>query len=133
MSENQPTTATVEQEQPVTKAMLKIDHEPNNNRFVIYPAALNACYPGSTQRHTEDECAKLTYVFSEGENGVQQIDFNHTFCPVPFRGPTGISELLVRTGLTWATKEGYAIKASCWYVDKFLPFVVEEEKEEQVQ
>lgn len=123
------TDMTNDDNQPVTRAMLKIDHEPQNNRFVIYPAALNACYPESKERHTEDECAQLTYVISSCEGG-EKIDFNHTFCPVPFRGPTKISELLVKTGLTWATQQGYTIVASCWYVDKFLPFSIDQEEEQ---
>lgn len=49
----------------------------------------------------------------------RQIDFNHTFVPDALRG-RGIAEKLVREALAWARQEGYQIRASCWYVQKFL-------------
>jgi hypothetical protein len=51
--------------------------------------------------------------------GVQVIDFNHTYVPTECRGK-GIAEALVREGLHWAKEQGYSIKASCWYVQKFI-------------
>ena len=32
----------------------------------------------------------------------------------------GLAEKLVRTGLAWANQQGLKIRASCWYVQKFL-------------
>ena len=49
----------------------------------------------------------------------QSIDFYSTYVPPEFRGK-GLAEKLVRTGLAWAREQGYNIKASCWYVAKFL-------------
>ena len=47
------------------------------------------------------------------------IDFCHTFVPPEFRGK-GLAEKLVRHGLAWAKTEQLNIRASCWYVQKFL-------------
>jgi uncharacterized protein len=47
------------------------------------------------------------------------IDFTHTFVPPEFRGK-GLAEKLVRYGLAWAKTEQLNIRASCWYVQKFL-------------
>ena len=47
------------------------------------------------------------------------IDFCHTFVPPEFRGK-GLAEKLVRYGLAWAKAEQLNIRASCWYVQKFL-------------
>lgn len=49
----------------------------------------------------------------------QSIDFYSTYVPPQFRGK-GLAEKLVRTGLAWAREQGYNIKASCWYVAKFI-------------
>ena len=48
-----------------------------------------------------------------------EIDFCHTFVPPEFRGK-GLAEKLVRHGLAWAKTEQLNIRASCWYVQKFL-------------
>ncbi|MFV0597554.1 GNAT family N-acetyltransferase [Shewanella sp.] len=49
----------------------------------------------------------------------QHIDFNRTFVPDELRGK-GLAERLVRHGLKWAKAQDYEIRASCWYVQKFL-------------
>lgn len=58
--------------------------------------------------------AELTYKLTG-----HSIDFDHTYVPFRLRGK-GIAEALVDTGVTWAKAQGYDIKASCWYVEKFL-------------
>lgn len=66
--------------------------------------------------------AVLDYRFvsppSSGE-GATVIDFTHTYVPAELRGQ-GLAESLVRHGLQWARQQGYEIRASCWYVEKFL-------------
>lgn len=47
------------------------------------------------------------------------INFTHTYVPPELRG-RGLAESLVRHGLKWARAQGYQIRASCWYVNKFL-------------
>ncbi len=47
------------------------------------------------------------------------VDFTRTYVPNQFRGK-GLAEKLVRHGLAWASEQGFSIRASCWYVDKFL-------------
>jgi predicted GNAT family acetyltransferase len=47
------------------------------------------------------------------------LDFTRTYVPFRHRGQ-GHAEALVHAGLAWANTQGYSIKASCWYVDKFL-------------
>jgi predicted GNAT family acetyltransferase len=65
--------------------------------------------------------ARLEYQFtpalSEGKPG--RINFSHTYVPPELRGQ-GVAEKLVRTGLQWAQQEQFEIRASCWYVAKFL-------------
>lgn len=48
-----------------------------------------------------------------------QIDFYRTFVPPEARG-SKVAYKLVEQGLAWAKEQGFTIKASCWYVDKFL-------------
>lgn len=84
-----------------------IDHDPQAKRFSIG-------VPGGV--------AVLDYRFvsppSSGE-GPTVIDFTHTYVPTELRGQ-GLAESLVRHGLHWARQQGYEIRASCWYVEKFL-------------
>lgn len=47
------------------------------------------------------------------------VDFTHTFVPPECRGK-GLAEALVRKGLAWARQQDFEIKASCWYVAKFV-------------
>lgn len=54
-----------------------------------------------------------------GEQAPSRIDFVHTYVPPALRGQ-GMAERLVRHGLKWARDQGYEIRASCWYVSKFL-------------
>lgn len=49
----------------------------------------------------------------------QCINFSHTYVPPELRGQ-GVAEKLVRTGLQWAQQQQFEIRASCWYVAKFL-------------
>lgn len=49
----------------------------------------------------------------------QTVNFTHTFVPPQLRGQ-GLAESLVRHGLKWAKENDYDIRASCWYVNKFL-------------
>ena len=97
---------------------LKITHEPDQNRFVIYPADLNSLWPEDAARRTEEK-AHLIY---KVENN--KIDFTSTYCPPPFRGGTGISVFLVENGLNWALGQGYSFvpKHGCWYVQEFMPW-----------
>lgn len=48
-----------------------------------------------------------------------QVDFCRTFVPQEGRG-SGVAERLVHAGLAWAKQQSLKVKASCWYVDKFL-------------
>ena len=61
-----------------------------------------------------DEEAQLLYQLV-GE----QINFYRTFVPPEARG-SKVAYKLVERGLAWAKEQGFSIKASCWYVDKFL-------------
>ncbi len=47
------------------------------------------------------------------------VNFTRTYVPGEYRGK-GLAEKLVRTGLAWANQQGLKIRASCWYVQKFL-------------
>lgn len=80
---------------------MKIDHQPEQNRFVC---------------STTGEEALLEYRLEDGTG----IDFCRTFVPKSARGK-GIAEELVKTGLNWARAQGYNIRASCSYVQRFLP------------
>ncbi len=64
-------------------------------------------------RDNEDEVV-LQYQLSPGV-----VDFTHTYVPPHLRGQ-GLAESVVRYGLKWARDQGYDIRASCWYVAKFL-------------
>lgn len=56
---------------------------------------------------------------SETQRGSAVVDFTSTYVPPELRGQ-GVAEALVRHGLRWAKQQDYEIKASCWYVGKFL-------------
>jgi predicted GNAT family acetyltransferase len=77
-----------------------IDHQVEQSRFVI-PVA--------------DDTAVLEYQVLDNN----RLDFTRTYVPPRHRGQ-GHAEALVHAGLTWAKSKGYALQASCWYVDKFL-------------
>lgn len=77
-----------------------IDHQEDREQFVIV---------------LDNEPAILKYRVSADN----VIDFCQTYVPNEARGK-GIAEKLVRKGLAWAKEQGYEIKASCWYVDRFL-------------
>lgn len=62
--------------------------------------------------------ARLDYRLSTSEQP-SVINFTHTYVPAESRGK-GCAEYLVRHGLQWAREQGYNIRASCWYVGKFL-------------
>lgn len=49
----------------------------------------------------------------------QTVNFTRTYVPGEYRGQ-GLAEKLVRTGLAWAKQDDLTIRASCWYVQKFL-------------
>lgn len=79
----------------------------------------------STDIHHHQQAQKFT-LQEQGDEAVLQyrlspgaIDFTHTYVPAHLRGK-GLAELLVRHGLKWAREQGYDIRASCWYVGKFL-------------
>lgn len=76
-----------------------IEHQPQQQRFCVGIA---------------NEEAVLTYQLSG-----KQLHFTQTYVPDNLRGQ-GIAEKLVRTGLHWASEQGYDVTTSCWYVDKFL-------------
>lgn len=85
----------------------EIIHEPENNRFIV---------------PFDDEPATLKYKLQNPDGrdtGGSVIDFTSTYVPPQHRN-TGVGEALVRRGLEWAKKQDYEIKASCWYVGKFL-------------
>jgi len=76
-----------------------VEHQPDQARFII-----------EQYGHT---CV-LEYVIT-GAN----VDFTRTYVPFRLRGK-GLAEELVRVGLDWANEKQLTIKASCWYVAKFL-------------
>ena len=49
----------------------------------------------------------------------QTVNFTRTYVPGEYR-KHGLAEKLVRNGLDWANRQGLKIRASCWYVQKFL-------------
>ena len=63
----------------------------------------------------EDHQAVLEYHLT----GDGMIDFHRTYVPPAFRGK-GMAEKLVRQGLAWAKSQGYEVRASCPYVQKFI-------------
>jgi hypothetical protein len=79
---------------------LHIEHQPELTRFI---AAV------------DDQEACLEYRLLPDE----AIDFTYTYVPRRLRG-RGIAAELVRSGLAWADQQGYQIRASCWYVRRFL-------------
>jgi predicted GNAT family acetyltransferase len=88
--------------------MIKIDHQPGNNRFVL--------------TKDEEDCILEYQLMADTENNTREnskIDFSSTYVPFSLRGQ-GLAEQLVEVGLAWAKEQGYQIEASCWYVKKFL-------------
>ena len=83
--------------------MNEVQHQPDQHRFII-PA---------------EEAAVLDYHLFQTSDGARGVDFTHTWVPPALRGK-GLAERLVREGLSWAKAEGLTIRASCWYVAKFL-------------
>lgn len=82
-----------------------VEHQPEQHRFIV--------------RRSGEESV-LQYRLEEEEGGTPRtIDFTRTYVPPELRGQ-GIAEALVRRGLAWAKEQGYQIRASCWYVGKFL-------------
>lgn len=53
------------------------------------------------------------------EDAGATVDFYRTYVPPEARGK-GLAEALVHEGLKWAKEQQYSIKASCWYVQRFL-------------
>jgi hypothetical protein len=80
--------------------MIEVEHQPEQNRFVI---------------NVEQDAAVLDYI-QEGSD----IDFTRTYVPHSLRG-RGYAEKLVHAGLAWAREHSMEIQASCWYVQKYLP------------
>ena len=78
---------------------IDVQHIPDERRFVI-PMG--------------DTMAILDYELHAG-----QIDFTRTWVPPEFRGGNH-ARILVRQGLDWARNQGLEIRASCWYVARFL-------------
>ena len=78
---------------------MMVKHETEKSRFVI--------------EQDGKECV-LDYVL-QGD----QVNFTHTYVPFALRGK-GLAEQLVSSGLQWANENSLTIKASCWYVKKFL-------------
>jgi len=81
--------------------MTEIQHDTQHQRFFI--------------DHEKGSC-HLDYQLDSEQTSV---DFTHTFVPFSLRGQ-GLAEKLVHHGLAWAKEQNLNIKASCWYVDKFL-------------
>ncbi len=81
-------------------SMLPVIHQPNLNRFII---------------ELSNDVAVLDYTMLDEK----LVDFNHTHVPFRARGK-GHAEALVDVGLGWAKQQDFKIKASCWYVKKFL-------------
>lgn len=82
----------------------EVQHQPQQHQFVL---------------NFENHQAVLQYELQKGPAGDGVVDFYRTFVPPEFRGK-GFAEKLVRQGLAWAKEQGYDIRASCWYVQKFL-------------
>lgn len=76
-------------------------HDPSNQRFYIPIESIS-------------EPAELRYTVQDGI-----IHFYRTYVPEQARGGQ-LAYTLVKEGIEWAEKEGLAIIASCWYVEKFL-------------
>lgn len=85
----------------MTNSHFDIQHQADQQRFYI---AIN------------DNEAVLEYQLLDEHT----LDFTRTYVPFKYRGQ-GHAEALVHAGLDWAKQQNYTIKASCWYVDKFLP------------
>jgi hypothetical protein len=79
--------------------MDKVEHQPEQNRFVI---------------NVDQDTAVLDY-HQEGSS----VNFTRTYVPHSLRGK-GYAEKLVHAGLEWAREQSMEIQASCWYVNKYL-------------
>ncbi|CAH0993396.1 hypothetical protein SIN8267_03545 [Sinobacterium norvegicum] len=77
-----------------------VRHQPQQQRFFIA---------------VDSHIAVLEYTL-DGDN---HCDFCRTYVPFSMRGK-GYAELLATAAVSWATEQGYALTASCWYVEKFL-------------
>lgn len=88
-------------------SLFPVVHQAEKNRFYI------------TLNDTE---AVLEYrLFKQASASVDpdSVDFTYTYVPQEFRGK-GLAEKLVHEGLRWARGKELTIRASCWYVAKFL-------------
>ncbi len=47
------------------------------------------------------------------------VNFSRTYVPTEYRNH-GLAEKLVRAGLAWANQQGLKVRATCWYVQRFL-------------
>lgn len=77
---------------------------------VVHDAAQRCFYIALEHGH-----AVLEYQLLPG----QVVNFSRTYVPLEYRNH-GLAEKLVRSGLAWANQQGLTIKATCWYVQKFL-------------
>ncbi|RVT41506.1 N-acetyltransferase [Rheinheimera sediminis] len=80
---------------------VEIQHHPQENRFVI---------------QWEKAQAELLYSLDPNSN---KINFYRTYVPESARGK-GLAKQLVKAGLSWASRQGYQVEASCSYVLPFL-------------
>lgn len=83
----------------------QVEHQPDRRRFIVHQDGMDSV---------------LQYRLEEAENGTPRaVDFTRTHVPSELRGQ-GIAEALVRHGLAWAREQDYRIRASCWYVARFM-------------
>ncbi len=80
---------------------VEIKHYPQEQRFVI---------------QWVNEQAELLYSLDLKS---QKINFYRTYVPESARGQ-GLARQLVNAGIQWAKTQGYAMQASCSYVQPFL-------------
>lgn len=88
----------------MSTSQIEVQHQADQQQFVL---------------NVENHQAVLQYELQKNAAGAPAIDFYRTYVPPEFRGK-GFAEKLVRQGLSWAKDQGYEIRASCWYVQKFL-------------
>ena len=79
---------------------MEVMHEPARQRFVVTTGGLESV---------------LEYRW----HGRAGVDSTLTFVPPELRG-RGSAERLVRTGIAWARARDLQMRASCWYVRRFL-------------
>lgn len=84
-----------------------IHHNPEQQTFTLAVAGTEAILEYQLQASAADD------------KHPSMVNFTHTYVPPALRGQ-GLAESLVRHGLKWAREQGYVIRASCWYVNKFL-------------